>query len=90
MLAPMINPFDPRMTQSEIKRTWDKWLPRRKFMYSLARRFPKLLSYFYRKSFLSGKHDKFDKQLTFSLGKKVNMLVLEPCYKNLLPFLSVL
>lgn len=71
MLAPLINPFEPRMTKDEMRRTWEKWLPRRKFMYSLARRFPKLLSYFYRKSFLSGKHDKIYKQLSFSLGKKV-------------------
>ncbi|KAK4281451.1 hypothetical protein QN277_012944 [Acacia crassicarpa] len=82
MLAAMINPFEPRMTQNEIKRTWEKWLPRRKFMYSLARRFPKLLSFFYRKSFLSGKHDKIDKQLTVSLGKKDEILLEEPAFEE--------
>lgn len=82
MLAPMINPFEPRMSKNEIKRTWEKWLPRRKFMYSLARRFPKLLSFFYRKSFLSGKHDKIDKQLSFSLGKKDEILIEEPAFEE--------
>lgn len=71
MLAPMINPYEPHMTKNEMKRTWAKWLPRRKMMYSLARRFPKLLSFFYRKSFLPENHDEIDKQLSISLGKKV-------------------
>ncbi|KAF7818585.1 Alpha/Beta hydrolase fold [Senna tora] len=82
MLAPMINPFDPRMTKDEMKRTWEKWLPRRKFMFSLARRIPKFLSYFYRKSFLSGKHDKIDRQLSFSLGKKDEILIEEPAFEE--------
>lgn len=73
MLAPMINPYERHMLKDEIKRTWDKWLSRRKFMYFLAHRFPKLLSFFYRKSFLPENHDRIDKQLSFSLGKKVSM-----------------
>lgn len=72
MLAPMVNPFDPHMTKEETKRTWEKWLPRRKMMYSLARRFPKLLPFFYRKSFLPEEHDEIDKLLSFSKGKKVS------------------
>ncbi|KAI4300242.1 hypothetical protein L6164_033639 [Bauhinia variegata] len=80
MLAPMINPFDPHMTKDEMKRTWEKWQPRRKFMYSLARRFPKFLSFFYRRSFFSGKHDRLDKQLSFSLGKKDEILIEEPAF----------
>jgi len=28
MLAPIINPYDPHMTKEEMKRTWEKWLPR--------------------------------------------------------------
>lgn len=72
MLAPMVNPYDPHMTKEETKRTWEKWLPRRKMMYSLARRFPKLLTFFYRKSFLPEQHDEIDKLLSFSTGKKVS------------------
>ena len=73
MLAPMINPYEPGMLKDEMKRTWGKWLPRRKFMYFLAHRFPKLLSFFYQKSFLPEKHDRIDKQLSFSVGKKVSV-----------------
>ncbi|KAJ1395968.1 Alpha/Beta hydrolase fold [Sesbania bispinosa] len=82
MLAPMINPYEPRMLKDEMRRTWEKWLPRRKFMYSLAYRFPKLLSFFYRKSFLPEKHDRIDKQLSFSLGKKDEFLIEEPAFEE--------
>lgn len=41
-------------------------------MYFLARRFPRFLSYLYRKSFLSGKHGQIDKWLSLSLGKRVS------------------
>lgn len=71
MFAPMINPYDPSMTKEERRRTWDKWSRKRKFMYILARRFPRVLSLFYRKSFLSGKHGQIDKWLALSLGKRV-------------------
>ncbi|XP_061344190.1 uncharacterized protein LOC133290151 [Gastrolobium bilobum] len=82
MLAPMINPYEPHLTKDEMKRTWEMWLPRRKLMYSLARRFPKLLSFFYRKSFLSEKHDEINKQLSFSLGKKDKLLIEEPKFEE--------
>lgn len=78
MFAPMINPYEPSMTKEEMRRTWKEWLPRRKFMYFLARRFPKLLSFSYRQSFLSGKHGCIDKWMSLSLKKKViNLIFLE-------------
>ncbi|KAL5059953.1 hypothetical protein RYX36_031557 [Vicia faba] len=82
MLAPMVNPYESHMTKDEMKRTWEKWLPRRKYMYSLAYRFPKLLSFFYRKSFLPEKHDRIDKQFSLSLGKKDEILVDEPAFQE--------
>ncbi|KAK7393577.1 hypothetical protein VNO78_22135 [Psophocarpus tetragonolobus] len=82
MLAPMINPYDPHMTKEETKRTWGKWLPRRKMMYSLARRFPKLLTLFYWKSFLPEKHDEIDKLLSFSPGKKDKLVIEEPEFEE--------
>ena len=77
MLAPMINPYEARMTKDETRRTWEKWSSRRRFMYFVARRYPKFLSYFYRKSFFSGKHDRIDTQLSFSLGKKVRIKIVK-------------
>lgn len=71
MFAPMTNPYEPSMTKEEMKRTWEGWLPRRKLMYFLSRRLPKLLSYFYRRSFLSGKHGRIDKWMSLSLERKV-------------------
>ncbi|GAU35330.1 hypothetical protein TSUD_337220 [Trifolium subterraneum] len=82
MLAPMVNPYESHMTKDEMKRTWEKWLPKRKYMYSLAYRFPKLLSYFYRKSFLPEKHDRIDKQFSLSLGKKDEILIEEPAFEE--------
>lgn len=82
MLAPMVNPYEQHMTKDEMKRTWEKWLPRRQYMYSLAYRFPKLLSFFYRKSFLPDKHDRIDKQLSLSLGKKDEILIEEPAFEE--------
>ncbi|CAJ2632662.1 unnamed protein product [Trifolium pratense] len=88
MLAPMVNPYESQMTKDEMKRTWEKWLPKRKYMYSLAYRFPKLLSFFYRKSFLPEKHDRIDKQFSLSLGKKrdleesVRQGNLRPCLEE--------
>lgn len=73
MFAPLVNPYDSSMTKEEMSRTWEKWTRKRKFMYYLARRFPKLLNYFYRRTFLSGKHGQIDKWLSLSLGKKVNI-----------------
>uniref|UniRef100_A0A2N9IL84 AB hydrolase-1 domain-containing protein n=1 Tax=Fagus sylvatica TaxID=28930 RepID=A0A2N9IL84_FAGSY len=82
MLAPTINPYERGMTKEEMKRTWEKWLPRRKLLYFLARRFPKFLSYFYRRSFLSGKHDRIDNRLFLSLGKRDEFLIEEPIFEE--------
>ncbi|KAK2977593.1 hypothetical protein RJ640_007229 [Escallonia rubra] len=70
MFAPMVNPYESSMTKEEMSITWEKWTRRRKLMYYLARRFPKFLNYFYRRSFLSGKHGEIDKWLSLSLGNK--------------------
>lgn len=71
MFAPIVNPYDSSMTKEEKRKTWEKWTTKRKLMYVLARRFPSLLPYFYRRSFLSGKQGKLEKWLSLSLGKKV-------------------
>ena len=72
MFAPMVNLDERRMTKEERQKTWEKWVTRRKLMYVVARRFPRLLTYFYRQSFLSGKHGPIDKWLAVSLGEKVS------------------
>ncbi|KAA8516521.1 hypothetical protein F0562_016973 [Nyssa sinensis] len=82
MLAPMVNPYESSMTKEEISRTWEKWVRRRKLMYYLARRFPKFLSYFYRRSFLSGKHGQVDKWLSLSLGNRDKGLLEEPRFEE--------
>uniref|UniRef100_A0A5B7C9F6 AB hydrolase-1 domain-containing protein n=1 Tax=Davidia involucrata TaxID=16924 RepID=A0A5B7C9F6_DAVIN len=82
MLAPMVNPYESSMTKEEISRTWEKWVRRRKLMYYLARRFPKFLTYFYRRSFLSGKHGQIDKWLSLSLGKRDRALIEEPRFEE--------
>nr|XP_024924055.2 uncharacterized protein LOC107403576 isoform X2 [Ziziphus jujuba var. spinosa] len=84
LFAPMINPYEPGMTKEEMKRTWENWLPRRKLMYFLSRRFPRFLSYFYRRSFLSGKHDRIDRWLSLSMGKKDEILIDEPVFEEFL------
>ncbi|KAM7531768.1 hypothetical protein LguiB_035178 [Lonicera macranthoides] len=82
MFAPMVNPYQSGMTKEEISRTWEKWTRRRRLMFYLARRFPKFLSYFYHRTFLSGKHDRIDKWLSLSLGKRDKFLVEEPRYEE--------
>ncbi|KAG6639950.1 uncharacterized protein LOC122279125 isoform X2 [Carya illinoinensis] len=82
MLAPMINPYERGMNKEEIKMIWETWVPSRKLFYFLARRFPKLLSYFYWRSFLSGKHDRIENRLHLSLGKRDQMLVEEPIFEE--------
>lgn len=72
MFAPMINLDERKMTKEERQKTWEKWVTRRKLMYFFARRFPRLLSYFYRQTFLSGKHGPISKWLAVSLGEKVS------------------
>ena len=71
MFAPMGNPYDSSMSKEETHKTWEKWTTKRKLMYVLARRFPSLLPYFYRRSFLSGMQGRLEKWLSLSLGKKV-------------------
>ncbi|KAI5665333.1 hypothetical protein M9H77_24656 [Catharanthus roseus] len=83
MFAPLVNPYDSSMTKEEMSRTWEKWTRKRKFMYYLARRFPKLLNYFYRRTFLSGKHGQIDKWLSLSLGKKDKDLIETPAFEEL-------
>ncbi|GLT92421.1 hypothetical protein SLE2022_102600 [Rubroshorea leprosula] len=82
MFAPMINPYEPSMTKEEMRRTWEGWLPKRKLMYFLARRFPKLLSVVYCRSFLSGKHGRIDKWMSLSLGTKDEILVEDPVFEG--------
>ncbi|MQM15639.1 hypothetical protein Taro_048589 [Colocasia esculenta] len=70
MFAAMVNPYEAGMTKEEKYKTWEKWNAKRKFLYILARKFPSFLPYFYRRSFLSGKHGEPEKLLSLSLGKK--------------------
>lgn len=71
MFAPMANPYDSKMTKDERRKTWDSWSTKRKLMHILARRFPSLLPFFYRQTFLSGKQGQLESWLSLSLGKKV-------------------
>ncbi|KAJ0088436.1 hypothetical protein Patl1_32048 [Pistacia atlantica] len=80
--APMINPYESSMTKEEMRRTWEEWLPRRKLMLCLARRFPKLLSHFYRQTFLSGKHGRIDKWMSLLLSKKDEVLIEGPIFEE--------
>ncbi|KAJ4837991.1 hypothetical protein Tsubulata_041381 [Turnera subulata] len=82
MLAPMVNPYDTLMTKEERRSIWEKWTKRRKFMYFLARRLPKSLSYFYYRSFLSGKHGQLDAWLSLSLGDRDKALMEDPVYEE--------
>ncbi|KAI3983421.1 hypothetical protein MKX01_013488 [Papaver californicum] len=75
MFAPVVNPYDSSMSKEERHKTWERWTSRRKLMYFLARRFPTFLSYFYRRSFLYGKHGQLDKWLSLSLGEKDRTLL---------------
>ncbi|KAK6943753.1 Alpha/beta hydrolase fold-1 [Dillenia turbinata] len=70
LFAPLVNPYESGMTKEERSSTWEKWTSRRKLMFFLARKFPKLLSYFYRQSFLSGKHGQIDNWFSLSLGRR--------------------
>lgn len=75
MFAPWINPYESSMTKEERSGTWKNWTRKRKFLYYLARRFPKFLGYLYHRTFLSGKHGQINKWLSLSLGKKDITLV---------------
>nr|GMD15972.1 hydrolase, alpha/beta fold family protein [Ipomoea batatas] len=70
MVAPMVNPYEPSMTKQERNRMWKKWAMRKKFMYILAHKFPRLLPFFYRRAFLSGIHGPIDERLSLSLGTR--------------------
>ncbi|KAG5416307.1 hypothetical protein IGI04_003874 [Brassica rapa subsp. trilocularis] len=72
MIAPMINPYEASMTKEETAKTWELWLRKRKFKYFLARRWPSLLPFFYRRSFLSGYLQPLDQWILpdFRLQKK--------------------
>ncbi|XWS55781.1 hypothetical protein CRYUN_Cryun09bG0030100 [Craigia yunnanensis] len=82
MVAPIINPYEPSMTKEEMRSIWGEWLPKRKLMYYLARRLPKLLSIFYRRSFLSGKHGRIDKWMSLSLGRRDEILTEGPTFED--------
>ncbi|KAA8550432.1 hypothetical protein F0562_002116 [Nyssa sinensis] len=82
LVAPMVNPYEPSMTKEERYKTWEKWTPQRKLMYILARRFSRLLAYFYRRSFLSGKHGQIDKWLSLSLGKRDRAFIEGPIFEE--------
>ncbi|PIN03258.1 putative hydrolase/acyltransferase (alpha/beta hydrolase superfamily) [Handroanthus impetiginosus] len=82
MVAPMVNPYDPRLTKGERQTIWGKWTARKRMMYLLARKFPRLLTYFYRRSFLSGSHGPIDKLLSVSLGKRDRALVEDRIFEE--------
>ncbi|CAH9131778.1 unnamed protein product, partial [Cuscuta epithymum] len=80
MIAPLVNPYDSSMTHDEMTVMWDNWMPRRKLIFGLARRFPMFLGPMYRKAFLSGQHGKIDERLSLSLGEKDRVLIEEPAF----------
>uniref|UniRef100_A0A1D1ZBY9 Uncharacterized protein yraE n=1 Tax=Anthurium amnicola TaxID=1678845 RepID=A0A1D1ZBY9_9ARAE len=82
MFAPIVNPYESSMTKEEKYKTWAKWTTKRKLLYILARKFPSFLPYFYRRSFLSGKHGEPEKLLSLSLIKKDKALVGDPIFKE--------
>ncbi|XP_023744921.1 uncharacterized protein LOC111893078 [Lactuca sativa] len=82
MFAPMVNPYDPGMTKEERSGIWEKWTRRRKLMFFFARRFPRFLKFFYRRTFLSGKHGPIDKWLSLSLSDKDQDLTKDPGFEE--------
>ncbi|KVH90488.1 uncharacterized protein LOC112520841 [Cynara cardunculus var. scolymus] len=82
LVAPMVNPYDPGMMKEERLGTWEKWMRRRKLMYYLARQFPRFLRFFYRRTFLSGKHGPIEKWLSFSLAGQDKALTEDPVFKE--------
>ncbi|KAL9228019.1 hypothetical protein vseg_003642 [Gypsophila vaccaria] len=83
LFAPMVNPYDSGMTKEETSRTWERWEKRRKLMFSVARRFPSFLSYFYRRSFFSGKHGNIEEWFSLSLSEKDKALIETSSFKEL-------
>ncbi|KAM3235206.1 hypothetical protein P3L10_015242 [Capsicum annuum] len=68
MVAPMINPYEPRMTKAEKNKMCKTWTTKTKTMYILFRKSPRLLPYFYCRSFLNGVHGPIKTRLALSLG----------------------
>ncbi|XP_055833864.1 uncharacterized protein LOC129902571 [Solanum dulcamara] len=82
MVAPMVSPYEPRMTKEEKSKMWKKWTTKKKAMYILARKFPRLLPCFYRRSFLSGVHGQIETRLALSLGLRDNALLEHPLFEE--------
>ncbi|XP_060170171.1 uncharacterized protein LOC132600796 [Lycium barbarum] len=80
MVAPMVNPYEPKMTKEEKNKMWKNWTAKKKAMHILARKFPRLLPYFYRRSFLSGVHDQIEARLALSLGIRDKALLEHPLF----------
>lgn len=81
-VAPMVNPYDSSMTKEETIKTWERWEQKRKFMFSTARRCPSFLSYFYRRSFFSGKHGNLEKWFSLKLGEKDKALIEKESFEE--------
>lgn len=81
-VAPMVNPYEPSLTKEEMSKTWERWEQKRKFMFSVARRFPSFLSNFYRKSFFSGKHGSIEKWFYLKLGEKDKVLTEKASFEE--------
>ncbi|KAJ4870266.1 alpha/beta-Hydrolases superfamily protein [Raphanus sativus] len=82
MISPMINPYEASMSKEETAKTWEQWLRKRKLMYFLARRWPSLLPFFYRRSFLSGYLQPLDHWMSISLGEKDKHVMREPVFEE--------
>ncbi|KAH0747034.1 hypothetical protein KY285_008691 [Solanum tuberosum] len=82
MVAPMVSPYEPRMTKEEKSKMWKKWTTKKKNMYILARKFPRLLPYFYQRSFLSGVHGQIETRLALSLGIRDKALLEHPLFEK--------
>ncbi|KAG8387724.1 hypothetical protein BUALT_Bualt02G0051200 [Buddleja alternifolia] len=82
MVAPMVNPYEPRLTKEEKRTIWGTWTTKKKMMYHLARKFPKLLAYFYGRNFLSGNHGQMDTWFSLSLGKKDRALIKDRIFEE--------
>ncbi|XP_076888913.1 uncharacterized protein LOC143539505 [Bidens hawaiensis] len=80
MFAPMVNPYDMGLTKEEKFGIWEKWTRKRKLNYYLARRFPRILRFFYRRTFLSGKHGPVDKWLSLSLSERDKNVTEDPLF----------
>uniref|UniRef100_A0A1J3GE86 AB hydrolase-1 domain-containing protein n=1 Tax=Noccaea caerulescens TaxID=107243 RepID=A0A1J3GE86_NOCCA len=82
MVAPMINPYEPSMNKEEMAKTWEQWPRKRKFIYFLARQWPSLLPFFYRRSFLSGNLEPLDQWMSISLGEKDKHVITDPVFEE--------